>query len=177
MTIRRFVIFIALLATVLLPALAVHAQVSQETLVSERCSSIKIALDQQRRRDLVTRVNRGRAYQSLIDQLQALTNRVRNNQMSTQPFEQQQTILKQEFDAFRAAYSAYDDSLRTLVNTDCTAKPADFLAQLAQARQFRAQVGNHEKIIADTLTRYREIIVNLQLELQRLREAVLGEQQ
>lgn len=175
MAIKLFVIFILAVVALSLPVSIVYA--SPESVVSDRCSSIKIALHQQRQRDLVTRINRGRAYQTLIDQLQALTDRVNNNQMATQPFEQQLAVLKQEFDLFRAAYTSYDDGLRTLLNADCKEKPGDFLAQLVHIRQLRAKIDSHEKVIASILGRYREIIINLQQELERLRNAVLGEQQ
>ncbi|HEU5187560.1 MAG TPA: hypothetical protein VFT87_03585 [Candidatus Saccharimonadales bacterium] len=172
---RRFIIFIAVVVAMTIPVPAVFA--SPESVVSERCGSVKIALDQQRRRDLVTRINRGRAYQTIIDQLQALTDRVRNNQMAVQPFEQQVAVLKQDFELFRTSYTAYDDGLRTLLNIDCKDKPGEFLAQLIQVRQLRTQIGEREKAISDTLGRFREIMVNLQHELERLRNAVLGEQQ
>lgn len=177
MIIRRTFLFIALLGLVSTPAIAVQAQTAPDVLVSERCTSVKLALDQQRRRDIVTRINRGRAYQTIIDQMHAVGDRVRNNQMNTQPFEQQQATLTAQFETFRSAFTAYDDALGVLLGIDCTSKPVDFLVQLATVRQLRNDVGIQVNQIKATLGRYREIIVNLQAELERLRNAVLGEQQ
>lgn len=177
MIIRRIFIFIALLIAINIPAVAARAQTAPDVLVRDRCTSVKLLLDQQRRRDIVTRINRGRAYQTIIDQMRALGDRVRNNQMNTQPFEQQQAALTAQFETFRSAFTAYDDALGVLLGMDCTDKPVEFLVQLAKVRQLRSDVGVQVNQVKTTLVRYREIVVNLQAELERLRNAVLGERQ
>lgn len=152
---------------------ALHAQLDQEVIVKERCDLIKKALEQQRRRDLVSRINRGRAYQDLIDQMDALTNRVKNSQLNTTPFAAQLSEIKGGFDGFRASYTTYDEGLGLLLQTDCSA--SEFLVQLDKTRQLRKDIGAWVSKIETSSLRQREIIVNLQNELERVSNAVLGE--
>lgn len=175
MTIRRILLYVAAVVLLTAPAVTVQAQTAQEIAVQNQCATLKTALDQQRRRDLVARINRGRAYQNLSDMMQALTNRARISQMNAQPFEQQLETLNASIETFRSSYTSYDDALAALLRIDCQNQPAQFLTQLIKTRQLRLAVGEQVATIEGALGRYRQIITNLQVELERIRNAVLGE--
>lgn len=147
----------------------------REALVSERCDLVKNKLDAQRRRDLVSRINRGYAYQNIAHQLQALTSRVRNNGLNYAPFEAHQDQLENAFSQFRANYSEYDDVMSHLLSINCKEKPAEFLQQLDTARQLRQKLGTDVQIMQGILNAQRQIISDLVAELERIQNAVLGE--
>ena|SRR5687767_1940443 len=172
---KRLLTFLFLSALILLPVSQVNAQTElQEALITERCSLIKQTLDKQRRRDLVSRINRGREYQNLIDQQQALTDRIRNNGMDHVAFEQKLADLKNAFDAFRNSYTLYDDAFSDLLKVDCKKDSSDFLTQLINVRLLRQEVGTKTVQIADILRVQRELIVNLRIELERIEDSVVG---
>jgi hypothetical protein len=152
----------------------VTADQRQET-IRDRCEGIKATLDQLERRDLVSRINRGREYQNISGQVEALAARMRNNKLSGGQLEQQVADLKVTIDNFRATYNRYDNTVAGLIKMDCRAKPAEFGAQLDLARNLRAAVGVEVANINASLTRYREIVVSFQIELERLNNATLGE--
>ncbi|HSE29185.1 MAG TPA: hypothetical protein VLA77_01195 [Candidatus Saccharimonadales bacterium] len=172
---KRIFLIVSLCALVLVPSAQVRAQTElQEGLIIERCDIIKQSLDKQRRRDLVSRINRGRDYQNLIDQQQALTDRVRNNGLDYVKFEQRLSELKVAFDNFRKSYTAYDDGLSTLTAIDCKKEPANFFGQLLAVRALRSDVGQKSLLIKDILSLQRDLIVNLRLELQQVEESIVG---
>lgn len=173
---KRILTSLFLSVLILAPMAPVNAQTElQEALITERCSIIKQTLDKQRRRDLVSRINRGREYQNLIDQQQALTDRIRNNGMDQTGFEQRLNELKAAFDVFRSDYTLYDDAFSSLLNVDCKKDPGNFLSALINVRQLRQKVGEKTQKIAEILALQRELIVNLRLKLEQIENAVVGD--
>lgn len=173
---KRILTSLFLSVLILAPMAPVNAQTElQEALITERCSIIKQTLDKQRRRDLVSRINRGREYQNLIDQQQALTDRIRNNGMDQTAFGQRLNELKAAFDAFRSDYTLYDDAFSGLLNVDCKKDPGNFLSALINVRQLRQKVGEKTQKIADILALQRELIVDLRLKLEQIENAVVGD--
>lgn len=173
---KRILTSLFLSVLILAPMAPVNAQTDlQEALITERCSIIKQTLDKQRRRDLVSRINRGREYQNLIDQQQALTDRIRNNGMDQSQFEQRLNELKFAFDVFRSDYTAYDDAFSGLLAIDCKKDSGNFLSALINVRTLRQKLGAQTQQIADILKLQRELIVNLKIELERIESAVVGD--
>lgn len=161
------------------PSLVI-AQISDTYIarISERCVLVKEILDKQQRKDLVTRINVGRDYQNAIAQQQAFLTRLKSNNLPTEQFQLQTQLVEAELDRLRSsggAYNQYDDALGGLLDIDCKEKPLDFAIQLQKTRDLRFAVGQQVSRVDATLARYREMIVNLQTELQQVSNAVLGE--
>lgn len=169
--------FAVLLATLtLLPVSFAFAQSSAEYLavVKGRCEATKQLIDEQRRSDLVARINKGRAYQTIIDQQNAFSLRLRNNKITSDTFDRQIAAVQDRVNSFREAYRRYDDALDKLLDIDCKTQPQEFVDQLVLARGLRQVVGN-EVAAADTeLARYRQEVVKFKHELERLNDSVSG---
>lgn len=160
---------------VLAPA-AVAAQTAQEYLglVSSRCEAIKQIIDIQRRSDLVARINKGRAYQEIINQQNSFSQRLRNNKLTSDAFDRQATVVQEGVGRFRAAYNSYDDAVGQLLGIDCKARPQEFVNQLEKVRSLRLAIGVQVASIDTELARYRQEVVELGQEIERLNDAILG---
>src|ERR1700738_4165886 len=156
------VLFVALaLASILSSATAVFALTDDARLKSivQNCSSLQTTLDQLQRRDLVARTNRGRAYEAQITQIDAFAQRLRNNNISSQPLDVPANDFKNAVDTFRTAYVQYDDRMTALLQIDCRTKPDTFAASLDQARNLRDNVGAQVSRGEGSLAAYRQAIV------------------
>ena len=126
---------------------------------------MQILLDELQRRDLVARTNLGREYESMTRLFNAFNQRVRNNNLNAQPFEQLASQFNDATAQFRAAYVQYDDSMIKLKDTDCKNKPGDFDAQLAQTRSLRDATEGASTHAAAIAGQYRTQMAQLQSEL------------
>lgn len=162
----------------LVPAGVAFAQSNQDylDLIKSRCQATKQLIDQQRRSDLVARINKGRAYQTIIDQQNAFSLRLRNNKVTSDAFDRQTAAVQDGVTRFRNAYNRYDDAMGTLLNIDCQNQPADFATQLVVARNLRQIIGNEVASIDTELAKYRQDVAEFQQELERLNNAVGGAQ-
>ncbi len=133
--------------------------------VQSNCASVQTSLDSLQRHDLVARINRGRAYQDVLDQIQAFNSRLRNNGFDAVPFETQFERIGSRVTEFRSRYTHYDDLITSLRQVSCTNKPDDFISLLAQVRTDRVIVGGSVTAIEGALADYRQLIAELQVDL------------
>lgn len=171
--IKRFIIVFAVAATVAAGSVA-YAQTSDGylKLVQDNCSELKTTIEAQRKHDLVTRINKGRAYQTVLDQQHAFSQRLKNNKLAASQFEQQTAEVQAGVERFRTAYNRYDDALGTLLSVNCSAQPQVFAEQLLVARALRAIIGGEVAGIEASLAAYRQTVVVLQQEIEQLNEAI-----
>lgn len=130
-------------------------------LIKERCQSFAGLIDQLQRRDLVSRTNLGREYETISKQLNAFNQRLRNNDFDAKPFEQASTQFTEATNAFRAAYVKYDDSLNKLLTIDCKTNPAAFDTQLVVARNLREATLAAASRASDLISQYRNLVQQL----------------
>jgi hypothetical protein len=163
--------FISLCAIVALPfvlPVAVQAQDSasaRNQLISRQCKSVQSTIGALQRRDLVSRTNLGREYESIARELDAFNKRVRNNGINAQPYEQLLSQLNDATTRFREAYVSYDDSLNALLSIDCQNKPGEFDAQLNVARNLRDSTEGATLRAAAIVGQYRDAAAALAAEL------------
>ena len=131
------------------------------TAISQGCTVIQTILDQLQRRDLVARTNRGRAYEAQIKQIDAFTQRMQTNNLSTQALDGPAIQFKAEVDAFRSAYVQYDDRMSTLRQIDCRTKSESFATALEQVRVLRQEVGAEVTKGEESLALYRQALTGL----------------
>lgn len=152
----------------LLPFFARAAEVldpARLSLIKEHCTVLQTSLDQVQRRDLVARTNRGREYESIIAQLTALNQRLRNNDQPNKTLDDTLNNFKTMVDAFRENYVEYDNSMNALRQIDCRNHANDFALSLQRTAILRQQVGA-EVTKGDTyLGVYRQAVVELQKSL------------
>jgi hypothetical protein len=170
MKIKKSPLFAALafgLATIL-PAFAQAADIldpGRLAIIQQQCTVLQTALDQLQRRDLVARTNRGREYESIITQLTAFSQRLRNNNKPSADLDKILNDFKTTVDNFRSGYIQYDNSMNALSEVDCRNHPADFAVDLQQTSILRQQVGAEVVRGEQHLASYRQAIVDLQAQL------------
>lgn len=165
-------------ALLLVPAHPLFAQSPTEYLevIKTRCEAAKQLIDSQRRSDLVARINKGRAYQTMIDQQNAFSQRLRNNHLASDEFDRQTAAVQDGVNRFREAYGRYDDALDKMLDIDCKNKPQEFADQLVLARSLRQIVGNEIASTDTELARYRQLVVKFKLQLEPASNAAGGTQ-
>ena len=153
-------------ATVVIVPLVVQAEgildAERLSAIQERCTVLQTTLDQLQRRDLVARTNRGREYENVNKQVDALTERLRHNNIPATMLNKPLADFKAAVTSFRAAYVVYDDSMSTLIRIDCNRNTTDFAQELEKARVLRASVGVEVTKAEIALDKYRQAIVVLQ---------------
>ena len=181
MMLRRFgkiILFVIALLMITPTGLAIAQTEAQRLdLIKTRCEATKQLIDEQRRSDLVARINKGRAYQTIIDEQNAFSLRLRNNKVTADAFDRQITAVQDGVNRFRDAYNRYDDALANLMGIDCQIKPQEFSNQLDLAKNYRQIIGNEVATIDTELAKYRQIVVEFKKEIERLNGTVLGEEQ
>lgn len=162
------VILASIFAVSLGASVAVSAQSASDItsdkldLIKNRCSSSQLALQQIEKRDAVSRINRGRAYDQMLRQVSALNSRFTYNKVSTPDLIQITSDLQSAVDTFRASYDKYDTDISDALKIDCKQKPADYYNTILKARDDRSSVGNKVNTITDLITQYRSAIVSYQ---------------
>jgi hypothetical protein len=164
---RRIVRGFGLLASVFVLALSSGAVVRAQTDLSEdmldtiraRCSNSQFALQQIEKRDAVSRINRGRAYDQILRQVSAFNSRFTYNKTNTPDLIDLTTQLQSAVDAFRTSYDRYDTDISEAMKVDCKLKPADYYGVILKARDDRNTVGEQVTKIVDLMNQYRDAII------------------
>jgi hypothetical protein len=161
-------IFVALAVLVVLPSAvaAEGANLSHQQLISQQCDQLHSSIDALRKRDLVSRLNRSRDYESAAKQLDAFNQRLKNNHYDISQFEQIRLRYGNLVDQFREAYNRSDDGLNALMQIDCKVKPANFDVKLQEARVLRQEVTAAVRLADDSLQQYRDAVVVVKTQLQ-----------
>jgi LPS O-antigen subunit length determinant protein (WzzB/FepE family) len=161
--IRGIVGFAAVFAAVLGASAVVSAQtdLSSELLdtIRSRCSNSQFALQQIEKRDAVSRINRGRAYDQMLRQVSAMNSRFAYNKVSSPDLIQITTSLQQGVDTFRAGYDRYDTDISDALKVNCKDKPADYYSVIVKARADRTAVGDQVNGINDLMKQYRDVVL------------------
>jgi hypothetical protein len=170
MKVKHYIIATALTATLATP-LATHAQnllsASRLSAIQQRCTVLQTSLDQLQRRDLVARTNRGREYENVNRQAEALIQRLHNNNLTSSTLDTPLADFKTTIANFRDAYVRYDDSMTALRQIDCSRHPSDFAQSLEQARVLRAAVGVEVTKGEKSLGQFRAALVALKATLPK----------
>lgn len=135
-------------------------------LIKSQCSNSQFALQQIEKRDAVSRINRGRAYDQMLRQTSAFNSRFAYNKISSPDLIQFTSDLQSAVDAFRADYDHYDTDVSDALKVDCKQKPSDYYNVILKARDDRSAVGGEVNQISDLIAQYRAAIVNYQEALQ-----------
>ncbi|MGH7196831.1 MAG: hypothetical protein ACREGJ_03670 [Candidatus Saccharimonadales bacterium] len=164
--------FVVVLGFLLLVPVAVNAENAtspeRAALIHDNCTNLKRLLQQQQRRDLVSRNNRGRGYESLVTQLEAFSDRLHYNKINADRHDRLLVDLKATVDRFRNAYLHYDATLTALIQADCQAKPADFGVLLDQTRSARQAIGNEVTKAEELTIEYRKAVTDLRTQIEQL---------
>lgn len=123
-----------------------------------RCSNSQFALQQIEKRDAVSRINRGRAYDQMLRQLSAFNSRFAYNKISSPDLIQHTTDLQDAINAFRNSYDRYDTDIANALKIDCKERPSEYYALIIKAREDRNTVGEQVNKINQLISQYRSAI-------------------
>ena len=142
-------------------AFAQTLNLSQDKLdtIKSRCSNSQFALEQIERRDAVSRINRGRAYDQLLRQISAFNSRFAYNKISSPDLLQITSDIETAVDSFRSDYDTYDNDITSALHTDCKNDPRKYYEHIVQARVDRAAIGTQVQVISDLTEKYRAALV------------------
>jgi hypothetical protein len=156
----------AVLFTMPATVLAEESSAEHRQLIVKQCDQLHDSISALRKRDLVSRLNRGRDYDDVVKQLNAFEQRLKNSHYDSSQFEQTSLKAANQVDQFREAYNRSDDGLVALAQIDCKTKPGDFETKLQEVRVLRQEVTATIKRVDETLQQYREAVVALQTQGQ-----------
>jgi oligoendopeptidase F len=164
----------AVLLAVPFTARAQDAATARSQLIVMHCKEVRTLLDSLQRRDLVARTNLGHEYEATTKLLDAFAQRIHNNNVDDQPYQQLISQFAVATTQFRDAYVHYDDSMNTLKQIDCQIKPADFDAQLEQTRALRDTTEGASTHAAAIVGQYRDMMAALQAQFPASQPAKVG---
>jgi hypothetical protein len=133
--------------------------------VRQNCTGTQLILRQLQKRDAVSRINRGRAYDQLLRQLSALESRLTYNNISLPQLVQTHVDLQGHVELFRTAYIAYDERLGEAIKIDCKQQPNEFYQSIIEARSARDQVGTQVTRLEQSALLYRQELIGYQFSL------------
>jgi hypothetical protein len=138
---------------------------SQLSIVGQNCSGIQLSLQELQKRDAVSRINRGRAYDQLLREVTSFNSRLDYNKINLPQLVQISNDLQTNVDGFRSAYSRYDEQLDNAIKSKCKDDPLGFYNTIVKARNQREIVGaavttleNLEGQYKDELVRYQDTL-------------------
>lgn len=149
-------------------ALAQSVELSQDRLneIRNRCSNAQISLQQLRKRDAVSRINRGRAYDQMMMQMSAFNSRLAYNNISMPELLAISSELQSHIDKFRSiSDNQYLTRLENAIRINCKAQPAEFYDLIVKTREDRDKVAIEIDAINELMTKYRQQLVQYQASL------------
>jgi hypothetical protein len=127
--------------------------------IRARCSNSQFALQQIEKRDAVSRINRGRAYDQALRQVSALNSRFAYNKVNAPDLIDLTTQIQSAVDTFRANYNRYDTDISDALKVDCKQEPADYYAVIVKAREDRNTVGDQVTTIVNLMDQYGDAVI------------------
>jgi hypothetical protein len=156
---------LAILASPVVSAEAAPLTDRQIDVIRANCLSAQSTILQLQRSEAATRVNRGRAYESVSKLMAALNSRVALKKLNAPGLTSSTAEMEKRFSSFKDDYSAYEDSLNTIVKLPCGEQPVTFYDTLTNARDLRARVAADIDGINEMLDNYQNSIDNLRTSL------------
>lgn len=133
----------------------------QIDVIRANCLSAQSTILQLQRSEAATRVNRGRGYESISKLMAALNSRVALKKLNAPGLNSATAEMQKRFNSFKDDYSAYEDSLNTIVKLPCSEQPVTFYDTLTDARDLRAKVAADVDGINEMLDNYQNSVNNL----------------
>jgi len=133
------------------------------TIITANCRAAQQIISQIEKADAVSRINRGRANNNVLDLMFAMNARLAGNRIAAPRLTELTSDFEIQAADFRNSYDHYDTELTRAINIDCVQKPADFYNRLSNARGYR-------QTIADEIKELGKIIDDYKSELNKVTE-------
>lgn len=149
-------LFIAAIFTLSFLFFAPVSALPNERIIVANCANAQRIIEQMEKTDTVTRINRGRAYNEILDLLFAMNARLSSNKISAPEMNAITDEIAAKTDEWRTDYDQYDENLGEIVALNCAAEPVKFYEKLESARHFRGMLFAKIREIDAALARYNE---------------------
>lgn len=136
--------------------------------IKANCVGMQVVLQKIQYNDAANRVNRGQAYESLVNRMMIPMNgrtAVNGLSSSTATLAGITTRYQQKLNKFKSNYESYDNSLTAALRVKCQQKPADFYRYITEARKHRTDISNDIVELNQLIEEYYQAIVKLKDEL------------
>jgi hypothetical protein len=127
----------------------------QIQVIKANCLNAQNLMQQLQRTEAVTRVNRGRAYESVSRLFVALNSRIALNKLSSPGLTAITAEMDKRFSSFKQNYSQYEETLAATAKLQCSDQPVTFYDSLTNARELRAKVAADIKSINESMDAYQ----------------------
>ncbi|HWZ65215.1 MAG TPA: hypothetical protein VNX65_00275 [Patescibacteria group bacterium] len=138
----------------------------KQNITRQNCISSQMIILGLQKRDEVSRINRGRAYDQLSRQIVAFNSRFVASKISAPDLVSLADDLQTDLDHFRSDYDRYYDDLSNAIKIDCKNKPVDFYQLVIKSKDDRATVGADIVLLDELLGKYRIACLHYQSVLQ-----------
>lgn len=163
---KRFIIFIAILATAAAAGTIWHVSVrAQATPMTEahiariraNCIEAQSRLGQLHASDALLRVNRGQLYESISTKLMApLNSRISLNRLDGVSLVAIAATYEGQLAYFRQSYQQYEEAMSRTLKINCTNQPVVFYDSVADTRAKRKKVHESTAALHNTVGEYKD---------------------
>ncbi len=157
---KRFLIFVAVLAMAGVAATAVRAETAPMTeahidRIRSHCVEAQSSLNQLHASDALLRVNRGQLYESISTKLMApLESRIAASKLDGGRLAEIAAIYDRQLAEFRTNYQVYEEAMSKTLQINCTNQPVAFYDSVADTRSKRAVVNDSTQALQATIQEY-----------------------
>ena len=134
--------------------------------IREGCSNALRGVLQVQKSEAVTRVNRGREYESTLRLMVALNTRIVANKLDAPVLTSASSRLQTKFSDFQKHYLDYADKMDVTLAVNCKQAPVTFYDNLNAAREARA-------VVADDVSQMSAIMDEYQVGLDAFKATVI----
>jgi len=162
---KRFIIFVAVLAAVTAGGMAWHTSVQAQSApmteahiarIRANCIEAQSRLGQLHVSDALLRVNRGQIYESISTKLMApLNSRISLNRLDGVSLVSIAATYEGQLAYFRQSYQQYEEAMSQTLKINCTNQPVVFYDSVADTRAKRKKVHESTLALHDTVREYK----------------------
>lgn len=144
----------------------------QRSLIISNCSDLQATLNRIHQNDALARHDQGQLFRLISDKLMApLNQRIASNQLDGSTLVLTTATYNTQYQNFYNAYKAYEQSLRTTLQIDCTKQPVVFYDSLTDARNKRALVHEAGAKLIQLAQQYRDEFTTFRTNVAKQRSA------
>jgi hypothetical protein len=140
------------------PQALTDAQIGQ---IRNNCQTSQGYLQQIQRNDAASRINRGRAYESISKLVASFNSRVAINKINGSTLLSVSSDLSKRITTFQSDYLQYEDALSSALDIKCQEQPVTFYDTLTNARDLRARLAKDIVDINALLDSYQTGLTDL----------------
>lgn len=135
--------------------------------IKDGCTDALQGILRVERAEAVTRVNRGREYETLLRLMAAFNSRVVLNKQEAPNLTSTAARIQEKFTLFREHYLRYANKIDGTLEINCKTAPVTFYDNLTAAREARAVVAADVRGIETLLDEYQVHLDELKLQLTK----------